>query len=142
MNVSDFLPILLTIGGICVMTILFIVPFILFFVWLARSNKKSSEKVAAARQLAQRWPSTTGRVITSRAEVHGGRDSTYVLPRVVFMYTVGAVEYKGERIMFEDKFFHTYSSGEAYDMVDKYPVGADVTVYYNPANPAEATLER
>jgi hypothetical protein len=34
------------------------------------------------------------------------------------------------------------SSGDAYKTIDRYPVGAIVTVYYNPANPAEAALER
>ena len=33
-------------------------------------------------------------------------------------------------------------SGAARQTVARYPIGASVTVYYNPSNPAESALER
>jgi len=32
--------------------------------------------------------------------------------------------------------------GDAQKTIERYPVGAQVMVYYNPANPAESALER
>jgi hypothetical protein len=40
-----------------------------------------------------------------------------------------------------DKIWRAYSSRDAYDTVDKYPVGSIVTVYYNPADPQHSALE-
>jgi hypothetical protein len=33
-------------------------------------------------------------------------------------------------------------TGQAQATAARYPIGATVTVYYNPANPAEAVLEK
>lgn len=41
-----------------------------------------------------------------------------------------------------DRLISIRGSRDAYDIVERYPVGADVTVFYDPANPAEASLER
>jgi len=101
----------------------------------------NSQKAKAVQQAAQSWLSTTGQVVLSRVEVSGG-DTTTVSPRVVYQYQVGAQSYQSEVIRAGSQFYSTPSSRQAYDTVDRYPVGATVTVYYNPANPAEAALER
>ena len=102
---------------------------------------KSSQKAKSVQLAAQSWLSTTGQVVLSRVEVSGG-DTTTVSPRIVYQYQVGAQTYQSEVIRAGSQFFGTTTSRQAYDTVDRYPVGATVTVYYNPANPAAAALER
>lgn len=100
-----------------------------------------SQKAKAVQQAAQSWLTTQGQIVLSRVEVSGG-DTTTVHPRVVYQYQVGAQTYQSEVIRAGSQFFKLTTSRQAYDTVDRYPVGAAVTVYYNPANPAEAALER
>ena len=102
---------------------------------------KRSQLAKVAQQVAQSWISTRGQVVLSRVEVSGG-ETTTVSPRVVYQYQVGAQTYQSEVIRAGSQFFNVTNSRMAYDTVDRYPVGATVTVYYNPANPAEAALER
>lgn len=92
---------------------------------------------------ARRWPVTTGKILSSGiaarrkpSQPHGDRVANY--PQVVYEYRVGGRRYRGERL----------SIGEAVgnfgveETLARYPAGAAVQVYYNPANPAEAVLER
>lgn len=100
-----------------------------------------SQKAKVVQQAAQSWLTTQGQVVLSRVEVSGG-DTTSVQPRIAYQYQVGAQMYQSEVIRAGSQFFSISSSRQAYDTVDRYPVGATVTVYYNPANPSEAALER
>jgi len=103
-------------------------------------NKKSKE-ARALRITAKNWTSTTGKVITSRVEVSGG-EHTSVYPRIVFEYHVYGKKYTGSQIKAGDIHWASYTSRASYDMVDKYPIGSEVTVYYDPENPQQAALER
>jgi hypothetical protein len=102
---------------------------------------KRSQQAKVVQQSAQSWLTTQGQVVLSRVEVSGG-DTTSVSPRVVYQYQIGAQTYQSEVIRAGSQYFNVTSSRQAYDTVDHYPVGATVTVYYNPANPAESALER
>jgi hypothetical protein len=103
--------------------------------------RRSGQKAKALNQSAQLWPSTTGTVITSRVEVSGG-DYTSVNPHIVYKYQVNGYEYQSDQIRAGDVVM-SYSGGRsAYDLVDKYPVGLEVTVYYDPANPSMSCLIR
>jgi hypothetical protein len=105
------------------------------FYFLRQSAKKSE----ATNRAAQSWPSTSGTVIKSRAEVSGG-DHTSVSPHVVYQYEVGGVSYQNNQL--KAGWGSAYSAyGSAYQVIDQYPEGAAVTVYYNPMNPAESALE-
>jgi hypothetical protein len=62
-------------------------------------------------------------------------------PRVSYDYTALGQRYTGNKISFGfTKAHNTHRSAEA--ELTRYPVGSQVTVFYNPANPAEAVLER
>jgi hypothetical protein len=58
---------------------------------------------------------------------------------VEYEYVVGTRKYHGTRIAFGP----TLSGGRdlAESVVARYPVDATVTVHYDPANPAQATLD-
>jgi hypothetical protein len=130
---SVFIAILATVlGGLCTL-----VPFVAigWYIW-DRSKKRD-----AVREAALAWRTTTGRVLKSRVEVSGG-ETTSVTARVEYAYDVNGQAYQSDQIRAGDKVMRITSSGDAYKTTDRYPVGAIVTVYYNPANPQEAALER
>ena len=103
-------------------------------------NKRSKEGKAML-DAAQSWPSTPGEVIKSRVQVSGG-DHTTVSPYILYNYQVGGMDISGTQIRAGDQFYESHSTQQSYDLIDKYPVGAQVTVYYNPKDPTQAALER
>jgi hypothetical protein len=113
-----------------------VLPFMAIGWYIYRQWKRSK----AVQEQSQVWPSTAGIVIKSRVEVSGG-ESTSVTPRIVYEYGVGGRTYQNDKLRPGDIYL-SISSGNAYDVVDRYPVGLAVEVFYNPANPAESALER
>lgn len=107
-------------------------------VWFLYSRRQKANTI---RQASQTWITTAGKVIKSRVEVSGG-EVTSVYPRVIYEYEVRGRQYQNDQIRAGDKYWASGTSQEAYKTVDRYPEGQDVTVYYNPENPAEASLER
>jgi hypothetical protein len=112
-------------------------PFVAVGWFLYRQWKRTK----AVETQSQSWPSTAGLVVKSRVEVSGG-DTASVSPKVVYEYVVGGQTYQNDNIRPGDDFMTLGMKGTAYDVVDRYPVGSAVIVYYNPANPAKSTLER
>ncbi len=94
------------------------------------------------RQESQAWPTTPGVVVLSRVEVHGSGENSRTVPMVVYQYQVNGQPFQGNIIKAGSQFFRVQGSREPYLIVDRYPVGAQVMVYYNPANPADCALER
>ena len=93
----------------------------------------------------ENWTATTGRVLSStvdldtRTERRNGRTQTKktYTPLVTYEYTVEGVRYEGDNIRADD---HGGGSDRAYDIVGRYPDGAQTTVYYDPDSPEEAVL--
>ena len=143
MSLEELVALVVGGGGIVIAVLATIVgticttaPFILIGWYVYRQWKRSK----VVEEQSQGWPSTAGIVIKSRVEVTGGENTT-VSPRIVYEYGVGGQTYQNDKLRPGDRFF-SVSSGSAYDVVDRYPVGSAVIVYYNPANPAESGLER
>lgn len=63
--------------------------------------------------------------------------------RVRYTYTVDGKAYDGRKLRRHPGADHGGSSNLAYweAMEERYPTGAQVTAFYNPANPAEAYLD-
>src|SRR3954467_10448069 len=95
----------------------------------------AAAKVLEIRR-ARRWPSAPGRVIASRTEARrnhpGGNLSNQ--PFVQYEYAVGGRTYRAARL---DVGEHTPGS-ELEAVLTRYPVGAAVTVFYDPADPWKA----
>jgi hypothetical protein len=93
-------------------------------------------RAAAARG----WPSVQGTVMTSTLEHRRSSDDHgYVdYPVVRYTYAVQGERYEGNRL----------SAGPAWGgtgaerVLERYPVGARVTVYYDARDPSQALLER
>jgi hypothetical protein len=102
-------------------------------------------EVRAARE----WPATAGKVVISTAEVRevkiidSAREAGFRMePRnfanVTYEYSVAGKKLRNNRVSIgEDR-----GDFQIAETIAKYPVGAIVTVYYNPRHPNQAVLER
>jgi ribosomal protein L21E len=102
-------------------------------------------QVRAARE----WPSTAGKVVVSKAETRqvkvidsdraeGHRFEERNFADIVYEYSVAGRKLRNNRVSIgEDR-----GNFEVAETIAKYPVGAVVTVYYNPLHPDQAVLER
>jgi hypothetical protein len=91
-----------------------------------------------------KWPAAPGRVVASESVTTAfrGLGLRYALAvRIVYEYEVGGTAYTGERVGVETQPVET-DSAEGQRRLRNYPVGAEVTVYYDPDDPAAAVLER
>ncbi|HEV2511027.1 DUF3592 domain-containing protein [Bosea sp. (in: a-proteobacteria)] len=91
---------------------------------------------------ASNWSQAPGRVIRSQMGVRrppeGNEIGTAVnVPAVTYSFSVGGVTYQGTRVSLGD-----ISGKFALEALAKYPAGANVTVYYDPADPSDCVLER
>ncbi len=76
-----------------------------------------------------------------------GDDDRYTAD-IKYEYRVDGTTHDGERVYFDLKSLTSFFEpsynlrSEAYDIVDDYPCGATVDVYYDPDDPGQAVLER
>lgn len=111
--------------------------------------------VAGARRVREIavWPTTPGRVIQSgvhrfqmrrdrakRTARGVTRVTTAFMPVVEYEYRVGGEELRSRSIWADTE----VSGSQAYaqSIADRYPVGREVTVLYDPAKPTRAAIER
>lgn len=93
-------------------------------------------KAIASRE----WPSGVGRIISSEVQTaYGGRSATHY-PRAKYSYTVAGQNYTGERIGFAWR--DVFNRQAAEKVVERYPPGQTVTVFYDSQQPPESTLDR
>lgn len=124
-------------GGLCAC----IVPVVLligFGIFMYRRSQQGQ----AAKQAAQAWPATMGTVLSSSVQSRRSGNSTSTYPVVVYQYSVNGQNYQGQTIKAGEQFFSVRVIGDAQATAARYQVGAQVMVYYNPANPQESALER
>jgi len=89
------------------------------------------------------WSQTSATILSSEIGYstshsrHGGSSTTYGA-KITYQYSVNGVSYTSNTISYG----YAYSSDHdaASQLVDNYPVGKIVTIYYNPDNPSEAVL--
>ena len=124
-------------GGLCA-TIVPIIFFVIFGIFLYRRNQQGQ----AAKQAAQSWSSTIGAVLMSSVQSRRSGNSTSIYPVVVYQYSVNGQSYQSQTIKAGEQFFNVRVIGQAEETVRRYPIGAQVMVYYNPENPQQSALER
>ena len=102
-------------------------------------------QVRAARE----WPSTPGKVVVSNSELRdvkvldsereaGRKLEKRNFANIVYEYSVSGQKLRNNRVSIgEDR-----GNFQVAETIAKYPVGTDVTVYYNSRHPREAVLER
>ena len=91
---------------------------------------------------AASWTETTGRITSSgiATEIREANDMErkVTVPRIEYEYKVGFHKLVGTRVNFAE----LIAGVQAKEARARFPVGASVPVFYNPANPSEAVLER
>ncbi|GAB4495436.1 MAG: DUF3592 domain-containing protein [Anaerolineales bacterium] len=94
-------------------------------------------------QRAKTWQTTSGKITRSETRALkkrdiDGKESVRSAPAIAYEYTVNGKRYQGERISLAE----IIPESDIEPLLARYPVGAQVTVYYDPANPRQAVLER
>jgi len=123
--------------------------FLLFGAWLiyltvqALFEKKRALKLAEA---SVKWTSVPGTVTSSEISEGRNRDSstgqmvhTY-WPSATYSYVAGGAEHQSSRVAFGKIVYYKPDEAEAF--MQKHAKGATVEVFYDPAAPAEAVLDR
>lgn len=120
----------------------FILGFIGAGIFLIYRSVQSRKKA----QASQGWPSTAGLINESRVahsthtDTDGDSSDSYT-PYIEYTYQVGGQTYTGRDLTFG--FTQGYGNeAKAQSVLAKYPPGAQVSVYYDPADPQKAVLER
>jgi len=106
-------------------------------------HEASVEGEARKAEAAQHWPTVAGTVMSSALVGESNADSDLADPptwnvRASYSFQVEGRAYTGQRVLFGDDFDR---ESDAQALLSKYPAGASVAVYYNPANPNDAVLE-
>ncbi len=98
----------------------------------------------------KKYPSVNGFVIDSAAakseETEG--KSLYVV-NIVYEYSIDGTQFysttissMGYDLFGESKAYYTGTLESMKNVLDKYPVGADVTVFHNPQNPQDSIIDQ
>lgn len=100
------------------------------------------QRVKSKIEKSLTWALTKGEVIDRNIHIvgslHGGEEYA---PVVSYSYVVGDQTFQSQVFSFgKGPRFVVYE--EAIGMLDKYQLGDEVSVYFNPEDPAEAVLER
>jgi hypothetical protein len=94
------------------------------------------------------WPTAHGKVTVSelteetRTETEDGRTRETKLygAKIRYRYQVAGVAHESNRVFWADG-LKSSGGGGARKLVAKYPIGQDVTVFYQPSDPTVALLE-
>jgi hypothetical protein len=127
------------------MTLTSILPFLreafVFYLWFNLFLLFGFAFNRFAGYLVRDWPSVTGTVTSSsvprrtRAGSHGARSSSAAL--IIYTYEVNGETYTNQSIA------PGFSiSGSEADMVKRFPVGAQVSVYHSPTSPSISFLSK
>ena len=95
--------------------------------------------ISAWRQIrAESYPSVVGAITHSEVDAHHDSDGTTYSVDVEYVYMVDDRQYEGDRYRYGQM---GSSDNNAHRIVASLPVGKEVPVYYNPADPADAVLK-
>lgn len=86
------------------------------------------------------WPATEGRITRSRLEVRAGDKGSSLTADVEYEYDLDGRTLVGSRVWIGDGYSSSPGT-EHRDAVNRYPVGREVQVYYEPEDPDESVLE-
>ncbi len=85
------------------------------------------------------WPQTKGVITVSSLEQGYFKELKGYYGNIEYDYSVGDTRYHGTRLSFNK--VHLAVEDAWRPVMDRYPVGKPVAVYYDPANPNFAILE-
>ena len=97
-------------------------------------------------QKSKHWLTTIGKIISSELDMQTttdaeGNQSTTYLAKILFSYEVDGVTYESDCINF-DYGMRTSNISKQQSMVEQYPMGREITVFYDSENPQQSVLEK
>lgn len=100
----------------------------------------TGSQVLKARQ-GKNWPTVPGKIVYSDVRSSDIGEQTTYNARVVVAYAVDGLGYESQDRLFagERSEFNTYQT--ALKQTERFTIGDEVTVYYNPRYPDDMTLE-
>ncbi len=101
----------------------------------SRRRRRESEE-------SLQWPSTPGTVTTSHAARHDrmGRSGSYETAHISYEYTVAGKKYKSTRFSFDNLEKLATTDAQLQSVLERYPKGKELTVYYDPQDPQSSIL--
>ncbi len=126
-------------GAIFAITALpFVIIVLIFVIIILRARKQT--------RASQSWSTASGRVLAAYNERRTTTDSngssgTAYYPVVHYEYSVNGRRYEGNRIRFGMEMGRG-SPKWGQSIVDSYPTGGLIPVYYDPADPSKSVLDR
>lgn len=110
--------------------------------YLVISNIKARKKADSS----QNWPSISGTITTAEVKKSvshddDGDETINYYPYVEYTYQVAGKQYSAKRLSFGAQVAPN-NPAPVQEKLQKYPVGGQVAVYYDPQNPSDAVLER
>lgn len=105
----------------------------LFSLWALVSQVRDVVSATSASG----WPTVDGTVVSSQVNP-GCKNLTGYLPFIRYQYTVGGQEFTNHRIAYGAGVCSSKSDAER--IVNAYPEGKTVEVYFDPASPGDSTL--
>ena len=116
-----------------------LVPWLCFFIGAALLYLGNQGLSSVKR--TEGWAAIGGRILSSTIVQQATlRGEVRYDARVVYEYRVGTAVLHGTRLAAADQSVPRPS--DAHSIVNRYPAGTSVTVYYNPAVPSESVVER
>ena len=84
------------------------------------------------------WASIEGKIIESSIRRVKLRSPKY-LPKIIYEYSVEGISYTSNRLSFSEYMrFHR----SCQRVIDRYPTGKSITVYYDPKNPKNSVIQK
>ena len=116
-----------------------IVPGILFFVVGVLFAYFLGYNMIQEATASQDWPSTMGTVIET--DIHTDRDDgkVYYTPLVVYQYSIDGQQYESSQLTLAGYTSSTRSQ-TAYKVIEAYPIGQQIEVFFHPKQPHNAIL--
>lgn len=103
---------------------------------------RRAHRAALVRRAAAAWAQTAGTVLSTTIQIRRLGQRRSEVPVVIYAYQVDGRPYQSYRVRATDDTGGISLNGDASRTLERYPVGSNVTVYYDPADPANAALER
>jgi hypothetical protein len=88
---------------------------------------------------SENWPMTKGEISSSEIDKTRKDNRDRYSADITYRYTVDGTNYTGRRLSFGEMISDNYEDAAA--IVEKFPKGKDVEVYYDPQNPRDCVLE-
>lgn len=97
----------------------------------------------SVQQLSKRvqgWPSVAGKVLSAQMHTGRGSKSTLYSARITYDYEVKGHHHRGHRVYLDAVSTSNFSDAQA--ILNAFPAGKTVLVYYDPSDPSESVLRR